>query len=632
MAWAVAATACAAEADDGPYRPQADVEADPPAFYSPKLYEEIGLAKDSGGYTEEEGKRFVQPLLQYVASNPPRLTRRRHTFYVLPVGPTNEVFWRHLRSIRVFLETYLTLPVELLPAVELGNPPSRLRPNSKDEVRQYESHFLLKNVVMPCRPDDAFSVLGLTLEDIYSEHRDWPGWGGTWQSKPPAAMYTLWPFPESVHPSDPDYLQGLARSLRIAAMEAVHTFGIDPCRRYRCLLNQGPLGAGPCIHLCPECLKKLRWNVGFDLVERYAALRRFYAQMGMKDEAAWVTKRIQECRQALPAPTMQAAPAPALPRQIDDDADPLLNPQADITRDPPAYYSEALFHKMGAPQPGDWMAAHPEPPQSFSDYVSSGPNRPRRVRKWIILQPLGTITPETRDRMKTLRAFLAAYYALPVQTGEWIPLANAKSREHNFYGHTSRQYLTSDILQNRLLPRVRTGTFAMLGVTTGDLYPEESWNYVLGHAWLAHRVGVYSLARFYPEFWGDERTDEADRLGLVRSLKTLVHETGHLFGIHHCQTYKCVMNGFNNLAELDNRPIHLCPECLKKFRWNVGFNIISRYEALRRFYIGIGLKEEAAWLTNRLRECRQAPPAPTKQAAPAPAPEEKEKTETPDTP
>jgi len=312
IACTLGGTLLAAQPEDELYRPQADVEADPPAFYSPKLYEEIGLAKDSGGYTEEEGKRFVQPFLQYVASDPPRQTRARHTLYILPVGRTTELFCQHLRAIRVFLETYLTLPVELLPAVELGNPPSRLRPDSKEEITQYESRFLLKNVVMPCRPDDAFSVLGLTLENLYAENdKEWPGVGGTWQSNPPAAIYSLWPFPKSVRPSDADYPQYLARSLRIAAMEAVHTFDIDPCRRYRCILSQSALDAHECIHLCPEDLKKLRWNVGFDLVDRYEALWRLYARLGMKDEAAWVVKRIQECRQAPPAPAKEASPAPA---------------------------------------------------------------------------------------------------------------------------------------------------------------------------------------------------------------------------------------------------------------------------------------------------------------------------------
>ena len=297
----------------------------------------------------------------------------------------------------------------------------------------------------------------------------------------------------------------------------------------------------------------------------------------------------------------------ALPRQVDDPADPLLNPQVNVSRDPASWYAATLFEKLSEPQPGEWREAHPEPVQSFAEYVRSRPNRPRQVRKWILLQPLGTVTGDARERLEALREYLSIYYMLPVRAEPWIPLANVRSREREMAGRTFRQYPTVDILYNLLLPRVRVGTFAMLGVTMEDLYPEDSWNYVFGQASLAHRVGVYSLVRFYPEFWGAERTGAAEHLGLRRSLQTLVHETGHLFGVQHCQTYACVMNGSNSLAESDTRPMHLCPECLKKFRWNTGFDIITRYENLKAFYEKQGLEEETKWVAQRLRECGATP-------------------------
>jgi archaemetzincin len=212
------------------------------------------------------------------------------------------------------------------------------------------------------------------------------------------------------------------------------------------------------------------------------------------------------------------------------------------------------------------------------------------------------MTEEARGRLDTLREFLGLYYGLPVRTEAWTAMTNVRGRERDLGGRTVRQYLTDDILFNVLLPRVKLGTFALLGVTMEDLYPEDSWNYVFGQASLAHRVGVYSLVRFYPEFRGEERTQEADRLGLIRSLKLVVHETGHLFGVHHCQTYACVMNGTNSLGETDSRPMHLCPECLRKFRWNIGFDPVQRYEALRAFYEKHGLAAEAEWVRKRLRE------------------------------
>ena len=289
-----------------------------------------------------------------------------------------------------------------------------------------------------------------------------------------------------------------------------------------------------------------------------------------------------------------------------DDERALFRPQADVSRDPAAWYADALYEKMGDPKPGDWRAAHPEPAQSFRDYVASRPNRPNRARHTIVLVPVGSPGPDAAKRMEPLRAYLEAYYTLPVKTAEGAPLKGVRSRERRWGGRRFTQYLAGDILEKVLGPRVQRDAFSLLGVTIEDLYPEESWNYVFGQASLAERVGVYSLLRFYPEFWGGEPGEAAERLGLKRSLATLVHETGHMFGVHHCQAYDCVINGSNSLAESDRRPLALCPECLKKFRWNIGFDVPARYEALRAFYEKHGFKEEAAFAAKRLQECRPA--------------------------
>ena len=290
--------------------------------------------------------------------------------------------------------------------------------------------------------------------------------------------------------------------------------------------------------------------------------------------------------------------------RADEDADPLYRPQAEVERDPAPWYAPALFEKMGKPRPGEWMAAHPEPAQSFEDYVRSNPVRPTRSRHTIHLVPAGPMTARARERMGTLREFLEVYYTVPVRQGAWASLKDAKSRDRDLLGRTVTQYWTRDIMQKVLRPRLPRNGLCVLGVTMVDLYPEDSWNYVFGQATLSARVGVYSLVRFYPAFWGREETPEADRLGLKRSLQTLVHEAGHMFGVQHCQAYECVMNGSNSLAESDRRPIHLCPECLRMFRWNTGFDIPARYRALKAFYEAHDMKEEAEWVAKRLEACR----------------------------
>jgi len=298
--------------------------------------------------------------------------------------------------------------------------------------------------------------------------------------------------------------------------------------------------------------------------------------------------------------------AGGLPRMTGRGAPAPYRPPVEVSADPPAYYASDLFEPMPPPGPGDWMAVHPEPPQSFAAYVRSRPIRPTRQRHTLVVSAVGPMEADQRARLAVLRDFLGRFYGLPAREGPTLGLEGVRRRRRSFFGRDLVQYRTGDLLEKVLAPALPPDAVCLLGVCMVDLYPQESWNYVFGQASLRARVGIYSLLRFQPTFWGDRPTAQTDRLALVRSLKTLVHETGHMFGLRHCQRFQCVMNGSNSLAESDRRPLHLCPDCLRKLRWNLGLDVVARYEALAEFYRRHGLGAEAEWVARRLRQCRGA--------------------------
>jgi archaemetzincin len=281
----------------------------------------------------------------------------------------------------------------------------------------------------------------------------------------------------------------------------------------------------------------------------------------------------------------------------------LYRPTPRISADPASWYSPALYKKRGEPKPGDWLAEHPEPIQTFEVFAASQPVRPTQDRHTIYLSVVGPMKDADVKRLDILREFMEIYYTMPVKMGPPADLKDVTGRDRTMGPLKFRQYLTRDILGTTLPPLLPQDSVCLLGVTMEDLYPDPTWNYVFGEAMLDRRVGVYSLVRFYPAFWGEKDTPASDQLALVRSLKVLVHETGHMFGVHHCQTYECVMNGSNNLPESDRAPLWLCPECLKKFRWNIGFDVVERYKALQKFYKAHDMADEAEWVEKRLKEC-----------------------------
>ncbi len=253
------------------------------------------------------------------------------------------------------------------------------------------------------------------------------------------------------------------------------------------------------------------------------------------------------------------------------------------------------FKPLPKPGENDWLAIHPEPGQTYRQFVRAKPNKAAPPREVIYLQPLDSFTERDPKSLLTLRAFTRHFFRLPVTMQRPVDVSRVGIAERKNPFTEQRQLLTPDIL-DYLRRDIPPDGYCRLAITNIDLYPEPAWNFVFGQASLSEGTGVFSFARYDPSFYG-ERPDAA--LARLRSFKVLAHETGHMFGIEHCVYLLCLMNGSNTMEETDASPIHLCPVCLRKLQHSVGFDIAQRYRTLATFYRQAGLVEESAWVTER---------------------------------
>jgi archaemetzincin len=261
------------------------------------------------------------------------------------------------------------------------------------------------------------------------------------------------------------------------------------------------------------------------------------------------------------------------------------------------------FEPIPKPGANDWLAVHPEPGQTFDQFKASRPNRPTDLRKVIYLQPLDEFPADRSPSIEKLRDFAAAFFAMEIRTLPPVSLDTAKFTARHNPNTGNLQILTGDVL-DFLKARVPADAFCVLAITMQDLYPELSWNFVFGQASLRERVGVYSFARYDPAFYVEPRSAGYETLLLRRSCKVLAHESGHMFGLAHCMFFNCLMNGSNHLAESDRRPLHLCPVCLRKLQWSIGFDVLQRYRALERLTRADGFTDEADWFNRRIEFLR----------------------------
>jgi archaemetzincin len=262
-----------------------------------------------------------------------------------------------------------------------------------------------------------------------------------------------------------------------------------------------------------------------------------------------------------------------------------------------AYRLSSDFSALPFPSPGDWLNEHLEAGQSYDAYVQGGVNRVSERRGTIYLLPVGEISHEHAPTLKELASFTATFFQIPVDALPQIPLESVASGKRQ--RSTGAQYLVQSIF-GVLRPRVPKDAYALVALTLEDIYPGEDWNFVFGQATFRERIGVHSLARYFPSFYG-ESDEKSETLIRRRAYKVLAHEVGHTFGLQHCTYFHCIMNGSNGMHETDGAPLHLCPVCLRKLQRNAKFDLATRYQATSRHFQKFKLEEEAAWHARRVQ-------------------------------
>lgn len=255
---------------------------------------------------------------------------------------------------------------------------------------------------------------------------------------------------------------------------------------------------------------------------------------------------------------------------------------------PAAFQIGAREEPMPFPEPGDWPVEHPELGQTFDDYMASSPKLARGARRTIVLRPVGA-WPDDAQPLEAIRAYVALYFQLPTRIGTTLD-AEAHGVASRVHPQTGKpQWLTGDLLE-ALKGELPEDAACVLGVTHVDLWPGQGWSFVFGQASLRDRVGVFSLARHDPAFFGQPRPPDVDRLMARRNLKVITHELGHVFGLHHCPYFRCNMNGSNTLDEADGHPLHMCPICLRKLHHATAFDPQARAEGLERWHRAQGVE------------------------------------------
>ena len=159
-----------------------------------------------------------------------------------------------------------------------------------DGEQQVRTPWFLDHLLPPFRKDDAVCVSGITMVDLYPEE----SWNFVFGQASLRGRVGVWSFARL---SQGSATLSLRRCCKLVVHEIGHMFGLEHCIRYECDMNGSnhlrELDSQP-LHLCPDCLRKLAWNRGFDVEARYRKLGAFYNRHGLEREAKWMARRLTE--------------------------------------------------------------------------------------------------------------------------------------------------------------------------------------------------------------------------------------------------------------------------------------------------------------------------------------------------
>jgi archaemetzincin len=168
-------------------------------------------------------------------------------------------------------------------------------------------------------------------------------------------------------------------------------------------------------------------------------------------------------------------------------------------------------------------------------------------QKKIILLSCG---PFDRDFLKKVAVATEAEYHYPVISEECHLDLNP------FYNPSRRQYDGNRLIRNLPL-NTKSEYSKLVGLFRVDLYIP-ILTYIFGQAILGEKSAIVSVYRLRNELYGLKQDEE---LLLSRTVKEVIHELGHTFGLIHCPVHTCVMHSSTYVEEIDLKSAALCHSC-----------------------------------------------------------------------
>lgn len=215
-----------------------------------------------------------------------------------------------------------------------------------------------------------------------------------------------------------------------------------------------------------------------------------------------------------------------------------------------------------------WASRYPDDFDKLSDVLKYFPVRTDRKKTCILIHLEENLEKNLAGiiNFTEIIILLENFFQIKCILGKSIPsnILNSLEKRNN------------KIITNGIYPLLKTKKVSEyitknLLICKSDLCPSETeFNFVFGeNNILSSIVSVNRLL--------DNKSMAFERL-----LKLVIHEMGHSLRLSHCVSYNCVMNGINDLNELDSIIVDFCSECNGKIFFLTNISLLQKYTTLNQ--------------------------------------------------